>query len=235
MQRSDRFALAPLVLAFALAACSGDTLAPASDSGAAFAAVTSVFSDDFNVWDPGRWSAEEHPLGRGWFRPSNVVVSGGLLRLVSPAGTLDGGEIASLGSFGSGTFTARFRCGMPEGTVCAFFLYEGVPGNRNDEIDIEILSGTRTLWVTTWSRGQQTNHAGITLPFDPAGAFHDYTIVYDRRSVAFEVDGAVVAEFTKRLPRKSMRLLANAWWPSWMADSPATADGAMEIDWIVAG
>ena len=176
-----RFALLPFALA--VSACANDATAPATDIDAlAFAAGNSAFTDDFNNWQSGRWSAEEHPLGKGWFRSENVSVGGGILRLTSPAGTTDGGEIASIDRFGNGTFTASMRCGMPAGTLCAFFLYQGVPGNQNDEIDFEVISGTNTLWMTTWSRGVETNHAEVTLPFDPAGAFHEYTIDYQRRS-----------------------------------------------------
>lgn len=229
-----RFAFLVIVpFTLAAGACASDVTAPAAGGDAlAFASAASAFTDDFNTWQAGRWSAEEHPLGKGWFRAANVSVSGGILGLRSPAGTTDGGEIASFDRFGSGTFTARMRCAMPAGTLCAFFLYEGVPGNRNDEIDFEVISGTRTLWMTTWSRGVQTNHAEVTLPFDPAVAFHEYTIEYERRSVTFHVDGVQRARFTKRLPKKSMKLLVNTWWPTWLSQPVSPFDTYMEIDRI---
>lgn len=231
MFRSRTAAPVLALLVMTASACSDDVIAPADDLEPAFARSASL-TDDFDAWDPGVWSAEEHPLGKGWFRAANVSVTGGMLHLTTPAGTYDGGEIASLDRFGGGTFTAVMRCGMPQGTLCAFFLYEGVPGNRNDEIDIEVISGTSTLWVTTWSRGRQTNHLEVTLPFDPAADFHQYTIEYGRKAVAFRVDGNLIATFTSELPHKSMKLLANAWWPTWLNQPPASADASMEIDRI---
>jgi beta-glucanase (GH16 family) len=86
--------------------------------------------------------------------------------------------------------------------------------------------------MTTWSRGRQTNHLEVTLPFDPATGFHEYTIEYGRQTVAFRVDGVLVGTFSSQLPRKSMKLLANAWWPTWLIAQPSPADASMEIDRI---
>lgn len=223
-----------LLLAVLAVACSDDPIAlPADESaGPGFAVSFAPFSDGFDVFDASRWSAEEHPLGRGWLRSANVSVQSGILRLATPRSTYDGAEVASLERYGAGSFTARMRCALPAGSLCAFFLYEGVPGDRNDEIDIELISGTRTMWMTTWVRGRQTNHAEVTLPFDPAAEFHEYRIDYSSSEVAFRVDGMLHQRWTRKLPRRAMRLLANAWWPTWLSAPMPAQDAFMEIDRI---
>ncbi len=221
-------------LAVLATACSQDVLEPAP-FGPAAAVSTSAWADDFDAWDPARWVAGEHPLGQSMLRPENVSVAGGTLWLRSPAGTRDGAEVRSVDNFEGGTFTARMKCGLPAGAICAFFLYEWVPGNRNDEIDFEILAGTRRLMMTTWQRGRQTNHAEITLPFDPALDFHEYRIEWGSRTVSFVVDGQVMRTFNRRLPSRPMHVFANAWWPTWLSGQPATTDTFLAVDWISVG
>jgi hypothetical protein len=69
-------------------------------------------------------------------------VQGSQLLLRLPAGTLDGGEILSAKRVRYGTFEARVKAAAATGSVTAFFLYEGARSG-NDEIDIELIGGTR--------------------------------------------------------------------------------------------
>jgi endo-1,3-1,4-beta-glycanase ExoK len=183
-------------------------------------------------WDPSRWSVGDHPLGRGYFQPANVAVENGLLLLKMPAGTYNGGEILTRSQYRYGVYEARMRVANAPGSLTAFFLYQGVR-NNNDEIDIEIFGdATRTVMFTTWVRGRQTNHRSVTLPFDPRADFHDYRIEWERKSLRFYVDGALMATFTSGIPGAQMYVMANAWWPTWLTGGPAVGNQSAAFDWI---
>jgi len=220
------------LLAVAGSACAPDLAGPDATGFPAASVASASWADDFDGWDAARWVAGDHPLGNSMLRPANVSVAGGMLLLRTPAGTRDGGEIRSVDRYTSGSFTAHVQCGLPVGAICAFFLYEWVTGNRNDEIDIEILAGTRRMMMTTWSRGRQTNHAEIDLPFDPAAGVHAYGIEWSAAAVRFLVDGVAIRTFTRRIPSRPMHVFANAWWPTWLTGTPPAADAFFSIDRI---
>lgn len=221
-----------------MAACSDLPLAPEVDTGLvvspSFALVGTAFSDGFSGFDAARWGTSSHTLGRSALNPANVVIAGDSVRLQTTSNPYEGAEIWTRDLYGTGTFSVRGRCAVPAGALCAFFLYEGGVGDRADEVDIEILGGTRTIYFTTWVRGRRTNHRSATLPFAPDQAMHSYTIVRDVAEIRFLVDGAELARFAKkqRLPQARMPILANAWWPTWL--TPAGGSGAWVIDQIAA-
>jgi beta-glucanase (GH16 family) len=232
----DRTRILVLLTTVVTAACDrAAPLAPTGD-GPAFARASAVsvipLDEPFDTLDPAVWSAGDHGLGLGWLDPANVSVAAGELRLRTPAGTRDGAEIASVERAADGTFETSMRCALPAGALCAFFLYEGVPGNRNDEIDIEIIADTRRMMMTTWVRGRQTNHTEITLGFDPSANFHTYGIERAAGGVAFTVDGVRQQRWTRKLPGRAMKIYANAWWPTWLTSPLPAADGDLAIDWV---
>lgn len=189
------------------------------------------FSDGFDTFDYGRWSKEAHPLGRGAFLIENVTATSGTVSLILPATTYDGGEIRSVDLFRYGTYAVRLRTPIAPGSITAFFLYEGK--YRSDEIDIEIFNdGSRLALLTTWVRGQITNHASVTLPFDPTSGFNDYTIEWTSSSVRFYQNGVPLREFRSKVPRNAMHVMANAWWPVWLSGDPPASDAAAVIDRI---
>lgn len=228
------------MFAFTLSACSDAPFDPVADLEPAAADAPlpataalnpSSPSEPFDVLDESVWSREEHVLGRGWLLASNVSVESSRLRLALSADGYQGAEIASRARFGAGSFAARLRCAAPAGALCAFFLYQPGTGDRADEIDIEILGGTREIWFTTWSRGRRTNHASRTLPFDPAAGSHEYAIVRSSSAVAFFVDGREYVRFRKKLPTAQLLLFVNAWWPTWLSPDPGSS-GSLDVDWI---
>jgi endo-1,3-1,4-beta-glycanase ExoK len=170
------------------------------------------------MWSPARFPASSHALGRGRFDPASAAWTGDGLRLTLPAGRRDGAEVASVDRYAGGVFRARLRAADAPGSLTAFFLYEGVPGERNDEVDVEIFNdATRRLWLTTWADGERTHHAGHALPFDPRAALHEYAIEWRPGEVArFSVDGREMESWTAGIPTRPMKLLASAWWPAWM-------------------
>lgn len=219
-------AVAAIVMACGEPVTTGGAGAPAPNE----AAIGSPFEESFDGWDRQRWSSGVHELGRGRVDSLNVGIREGVLEIVTPAGTREGGEILSRAEYHHGAYMAALRCGTPRGTVCAFFLYEADKRGRNDEIDIEVLAGTRELWLTTWARGRQTNHIRVDLGFDPADGVHSYGIEYRPRAVSFRVDGVFVRRFTSALPTRPMHVMANAWWPIWR--DPGGEGGTLSIDSI---
>lgn len=202
-----------------------ESLAPAA------LVVPNLVDEPFDTWDPSLWLTGNHQLGRGWVRSSNVSVQNGELSLTLPANTLDGGEVLSSRRVRYGTYEARLRSSSVMGSITAFFLYEGVRAG-NDEVDIELIGGTRRVMFTTWVRGRQTNHQELTLPFDPWAAAHAYRIEYGRNVVRFFVDGVQLAQFSSSLPSAQLHVMANAWWPTWIAGGPYAAPDAAVIEWI---
>jgi endo-1,3-1,4-beta-glycanase ExoK len=240
MARHRRSITPALAMLVALASCSdGTSTAPltAVDAEVAIgnATAASAFDDGFDLFDGARWSKEEHALGRGWFRRENVVAGAGLVQLVHPAGTLDGGEIRSIERYGYGSYEARIRTPYAPGTISAFFLYQHGP--RNDELDIEIFNdGTRRVMFTVWVADRQKYGVTKTLAFDPSAGFHTYRIDWRAGRVEFFVDGVSMQVWShkKNLPTNPMYVMANAWWPVWIGGAPHGTANAMEIDRIAA-
>lgn len=210
----------------------------AGPAGTSFLRDVLGFDDGFTIFDRTRWAPQAHPLGRGAFTAANVVHDGAALRLVHPAGTVDGGEVASVNTFRYGSYEARLRTPALPGSISAFFLYQG--GRRSDEIDIELLNdGSRRIWFTVWQAGTQKYHVEQVLEFDPAADFHDYRIEWAAGRVRFFVDGTLRQEFAHKrsIPSHDMYLMANTWWPTWTMfahHQPQLVDQALVIDRVVA-
>ena len=185
--------------------------------------TTIPFEDD-------AWLREERALGAGTVAPGHVVARQTGVRLVVDGASRTGAAIRTRALHDAGEFRASMRCDAPRGAVCAFFLYEPDAGDRADEIDIEILGGTREVWLTTWVGGVRTNHVALELPFDPAAGFHEYAIRRAAERVEFLVDGARLHAFDDGVPARAMALYANAWWPTWL--EPNAARGAVDIERI---
>lgn len=226
-------ALAALALAAACSDMPNDP-DPHAELARSPAAATAVV-EEFDAASPAGWTADTHPLGRGLVRAENVAMGGGVASLALSAGGYDGAEILTAARSGTGAYTARMRTPLAPGSISAFFLYQGVAGG-NDEIDIEIFNdGTRRIMFTTWVAGRETNNVIRTLPFDPAEAHHDYRIEWSAKSVKFRVDGVVMQEFRKGIPRNAMFVMANTWWPTWLSGPVLDAPRAFEIDRISIG
>ncbi|WP_420128380.1 family 16 glycosylhydrolase [Longimicrobium sp.] len=184
--------------------------------------------EEFDGPSFGGWYADTHPLGRGSVRAEQVALGGGRAALSLAPGAYDGAEILTSERYGTGTYEARMRTPHAPGSVSAFFLYQG--GATSDEIDIEIFNdGTRRIMFTTWVAGRETNNVTHTLPFDPAEAYHDYRIEWAARSVRFVVDGVLMQEFRRGVPRNAMFVMANTWWPTWISGPVLTEPAVFDI------
>jgi beta-glucanase (GH16 family) len=238
MAAGRRTTRAAALAAMALAAACSDmatdpSLTPelARSPGAAAASST----EEFDGPAFGGWTTDTHPLGRGQVLAANVALGGGLAALSLSAGAYDGAEILTAARYGVGAYEARMRTPDAPGSVSAFFLYQGVVGG-NDEIDIEIFNdGTRRIMFTTWVAGRETNNVIKTLPFDPAAAMHDYRIEWSAKVVRFRVDGVVMQEFKRGIPKNSMFVMANTWWPTWLTGPVLAEPRTFQIDRIRLG
>ncbi len=73
----------------------------------------------------------------------------------------------------------------------------------------------------------------MTLPFDPATAYHGYRIEWAASRVAFYVDGTLMQAFSSGIPRDAMYIMSNASWPTWRSGPTLTAPASLGIDRIV--
>lgn len=175
----------------------GPPLGPDESPSFAHGSGRAPVVEEFDSWDMTAWVAGDHPLGRGVFAPDHVSHDAnggedfsGALILTLPAGTLNGAEIRSASWVAFRNVEVSLKTPDALETISAFFLYQLVPtrNDRNDEIDIEILNGTRKILFTTYVRGKQTNHWELDLGFDPSRDFYDYRIEWSPGRVRFWVD-----------------------------------------------
>lgn len=189
------------------------------------------FTDGFDTFDETRWTEGSHKLGRSNLDPANVSVNGGNLEIKLPARTTNGGEIFSEALYGQGSYTARMKLPNAPSSITGFFLYE--PPDYASEIDVEIYNDTsRRIMFSTYAGGSQTHTQTMTLPFDPTTGFHDYRFDYAPGSVKFYADGVLMKEWTDGLPQTSMRLYANAWFPTWLDGRKPSKDKYVLVDSI---
>jgi beta-glucanase (GH16 family) len=179
------------------------------------------FSDDFTYFDTTRWSEGDHMLGRSYLDPANVSVDGQNLRITLPARSLEGGEILTNGLQGYGYYSARMRVPNAPSSITGFFLYKAP--DYESEIDIEVFNdSTRRVMFTTYAGGTQTHTVTRTLPFEPTTGFHEYAFDYARdplsgeASVTFYADGQEMMSWDTGVPRTSMHLMLNSWFPRWL-------------------
>lgn len=226
--------LAMASLAVYLTACSELPEEPELFAGSRLASSVAgaAFTDDFSFFDESRWVRSSHTLGRGPLLPANVESGSGFVSLMTRSEDFSGAEIMSRELYGAGRFTIHARCAVPDGAICAFFLYEIGVGNRADEIDIEIIPSSGQIWFTTWKRGRRVNTSSHALTYDPAAAYHSYAFERTATEIRFFVDGVERHRYAnrKRLPDALMPVFANAWWPTWI--TPGTGSGGWEIDSI---
>jgi len=200
---------------------------------AAAAARSNGFRDDFATLDSSRWVVSSRPFGYGTLDPSNVAVANGQLGIRLPAGTRDGGEMRTRSLYGFGTYRALMKLANAPSSLTAFFLYKRP--DYQQEIDIELFNDpSGKVMFSTWSGGSTTPTHTVTtqLPFDPTTSYHEYAIDYRSGSVRFLVDGTPMQSWSSGVPRSSMYLYLNAWFPSWLAGQAPTGDRYTYADWI---
>jgi beta-glucanase (GH16 family) len=189
------------------------------------------FRDEFTTLDSSRWLLSSRPFGYGYIDPANIAVVGGQLGIKLPANRLDGGEIRSRGLYQFGTYRARIKLADAPSSLTAFFLYRAP--DFQQELDIELYNdSSRRVMLSTYSGGAQTHTQTLLLPFDATADYHEYAIDYRSGSVSFLVDGTVMQTWSTGVPRSSMQVYVNAWFPSWLAGQTPTTDRYTYVDWV---
>ncbi len=198
-------------------------------AGVANAAGTSFF-DDFLVFDESRWTKQDHNLGRSYLNPANVDVVDGNARFKIPARTLQGGEIRSNELYHHGANSSRMKLPHAPSSITGFFLYRAPDLER--EIDIEVFNDrSGRILFTTYSGGRQTHTVTKHLPFDPTAGYHTYAFRYDAGLARFVVDGKVMRTWKTGVPKGSMYLYTNLWFPTWLDGKKPLEDSYLYVDW----
>lgn len=206
----------PLTLVLATAIC-GLTVAvsPRPDASAnttsrpdgpvAIAATT--WRDDFNTLDPNTWVK----IDRDCFEPGNAAVANGMLRMTIARSSradcpgVTGARLNTYGlrDWGSGTFEARIKFDTAPGSWQTFWM-TGASGREfpaNGEIDVaEIIGRTpRNTHVALHSAflagGTRRCDQGAAPAATVDNVWHVYGVTTSSTSVAFTIDGKVIARF----------------------------------------
>jgi len=198
-------------------------------AGVAGAAGTG-FSDDFSTFDEGRWTKTEHDLGHSHLNPANVDVVDGNARLKIPGRTLQGAEIRSNELYHHGTYSTRMQLPRAPSSITGFFLYR--PPDHEREIDVEIYNDSSgRVMFTTYSNGRQTHTVTKRLPFDPTAGYHTYSFRYGDNFARFFVDGQAMQTWKTGVPKGSMHLYTNLWFPNWLDGRRPLFDSYLYVDW----
>jgi beta-glucanase (GH16 family) len=188
------------------------------------------FSNDFLNLDGSRWAKGDHNLGRSYLNPANVDVVDGNARFKIPALTLQGAELQSNELYHHGTYSSRMKLPHAPSSITGFFLYRAPDHER--EIDIEVFNdSTGRVMFTTYSAGRQTHTVTKQLPFDPTAGYHTYAFRYDAGLARFMVDGKVMQTWKTGVPKGSMYLYTNLWFPTWLGGKKPLLDSYLYVDW----
>ncbi|MCY2953622.1 MAG: endo-1,4-beta-xylanase [Planctomycetota bacterium] len=208
------------------------------------------FSDPLNTENQAWWEKSSYPVMQPitetvslqtTYKPANVSFDGGVLNLVVPAGTQEGGQYESKlpdepkygQRFGFGSYRAKIRASDVAGTVQGMSLYkrpysDGPSQFGHREIDIEfgLVEDRHAVLFTTWVDGVKASDSfGMTLAFDPWTEFHEYGFNWLPDDVTFLIDGQLVGSISKKVPQEPCPLMFN----NWINDLTRSGDSTMLV------
>eukprot|EP00850_Spirogloea_muscicola_P017659 SM000154S01394 [mRNA] locus=s154:123723:125039:+ [translate_table: standard] len=163
-----------------------------------------------------------------------ALATDGCTRAAAPPAS----QFISKSSYKYGVFTmiAKLMPGYSAGVCATFFLMSAEYANR-DEWDFEFLGNTQgkgiQIQTNWWAGGVGEHEERIDLWFDPAAAFHNYTIDWSPTRTVWTVDGKKIRQVSKvtgqPYPEQHMDVLGSIWDASGWATGPA--DNRIPIDW----
>jgi beta-glucanase (GH16 family) len=191
---------------------------------------------DGNVWRKAAGTFDGNGLVP---KPEMVICTNGYVslltrRLPQPE---QGRSYAGGGLFGErfflyGTFTVRMKAMVLPGFVASFFLMGRAQSGRSLHREIAIgfpgknRSTVRFALDRTYADTDGQDNADVRLmdlPFDTGAAWHEYSIVWEPKRVAWLVDGHQVHETSTNIPDEPMNINLNQWLPQGEA-LPETLD-----------
>jgi beta-glucanase (GH16 family) len=205
-----------------------------------------ILDEPFAGLDESRWERATHTFqyNAARFRPENVAVQDGKLILtLKPEFYIDrnytGGELRSRAAYQFGKFTVRMKAARGSGVVSSFFLYRYNPWQ---EIDIEFLGkDTRKIQLNIfYNPGPEgmPNNSGdashqqpkvISLPFDAAADFHEYSIEWEEGAVRWFADGTLIHQSSNpaSVPDLPMQVMMNLWYSESVSWAGPRDDGSL--------
>lgn len=202
-----------------------------------------AFSEDFSEGlNPGKWTVSDwaaphnSPENRGYFKPSNVKIVGGLLQLKltqeqNSDGSITsvGGEVKTVRSFGFGIYRFQLKASSAQedwatpgkafsGSVTGAALF----ANKSEtEIDIEMEGHPDRSHLTqtsTWTSEDEEDHEIVKVPpfsryggNNPHDKFHNYAFIWMPDRVEFYRDGELISIHRNKIPRKPGQFIFNHW------------------------
>jgi len=169
---------------------------------------------DLNKWRPIKGVARDRTFSiqKAWHKPENIVVSNGLLKIVSKRETMlhmpvvtswnpytveyvdfdyTTGEIWTNSKFYQGKLTARIKISKGWGLWPAFWMYGDPPYSEIDvfefwnESDRSLLSKVHNMCVHGNGEWCPSDYTGSDFSTD----FHEFTMIWDEYAIYFYVDG----------------------------------------------
>ena len=188
-----------------------------------------TFVENFNtgvlntkVWIVSNWGAP----GGGVFRPANIDLSQGLLRVSltqtkNSDGSISsvGGELQTRATFGYGTYewTIRMSSTSPTkngyGQITSGQISSGFTfiNNSQTEVDWEVEGQhPNQIEMTSW-KGLNAQQYTSSFLQSPEAAFHKYKFVWSPGKLVFYIDGKKVSTHTVNIPSAPAYVMINHW------------------------
>lgn len=206
-----------------------------------------VFHDEFNGPELDRqvWQAESgspgHILSSRW--PENVVVTNGLLRLLTKKEDR-GGKPWTTGNIWTktyqakyGYFEARMRIAKASGLNNAFWLMTtNKPGDPiHFEIDITEAHypNIHTMTLHNWAGKHTATGTRFTTEEDLSSDFHLYALEWNAHELIWYLDGQVVRRCNNTFCQAASPLRLSSAVGRWAGRISDALDGtSMDVDWV---
>ncbi|KAH7852387.1 hypothetical protein Vadar_024253 [Vaccinium darrowii] len=139
--------------------------------------------------------------------------------------------------FGKVSVAIKLVPGDSAGTVTAFYMNSDTDTVR-DELDFEFLGNRSgqpyTVQTNVYAHGKGDREQRVNLWFDPAAAFHTYSILWNHHHVVFSVDEIPIRVYknneAKGIPFPKFQPMG-VYSTLWEADDWATRGGLEKINW----